>query len=92
MKGAKGLLVVSLVNSAVVGQFGRGARAVPAVPGLSGWAAKLGWAMHDELERQLRHIERLAAEILDAVKSLHAAQAATGEINARLRRFLERKK
>jgi hypothetical protein len=48
--------------------------------------------MHDELEQQLQHVERLAAEILDAVKSLHAAQAAPGEINARLRRFLERKK
>jgi hypothetical protein len=48
--------------------------------------------MHDEFEQQLQRIERLAAEILDAVRSLQVGQAATGEINARLRRFLERKK
>jgi hypothetical protein len=48
--------------------------------------------MHDEFERQLQRIERLAAEILDAVRSLQVGPAAAGEINARLRRFLERKK
>jgi hypothetical protein len=86
-------MLPSLVNSAAIGQFGgRGAGAYRSAPGLSGRAVRLGWAMHDELERQLRRIERLAAEILDAVKSLQVAQAATGEINARLRRFLERKK
>jgi hypothetical protein len=60
--------------------------------GLSGRAVTLGWAMHDEFEQQLQRIERLAAEILDVVKSLQGTQAATGDINARLKRFLERKK
>jgi hypothetical protein len=60
--------------------------------GLSAQPVRLGWAMQDEFEQQLQRIERLATEILDAVKSLLAAQAGSGEINARLRRFLERKK
>jgi aminoglycoside phosphotransferase len=51
-----------------------------------------GWAMDDELEKQLEHIEKAVAEILDEVKSLHEAQFAAGEINQRLRRFLESKK
>jgi hypothetical protein len=63
-----------------------------ALVGLSGRTVRLGWAMHDELEQQLQRIERLAAEILDTVKSLQVGPAAAGEINARLRRFLERKK
>ncbi len=60
-------------------------------------AAKLGWAMADELEQQLGRIEHSVAEIVEAVQKLRdgraaAEEAASDEINQRLRRFLERKK
>jgi hypothetical protein len=48
--------------------------------------------MDDESEKQLARIENAVAEILDAVRSLHGAQSTGGEINQRLRRFLEKKK
>ncbi len=60
-------------------------------------AAKLGWAMADELEQQLGRIEHSVAEIVEAVQKLRdgraaAREAASAEINQRLMRFLERKK
>jgi hypothetical protein len=60
-------------------------------------AAELGWAMADELEKQLENIQNTVAEIVEAVKKLRDDRAAAGEtpgseINERLRRFLERKK
>jgi hypothetical protein len=53
--------------------------------------------MDDELGKQLERIEKTVAEIVDAVRNLHGAQFAAGEINPseinlRLRRFLEKKK
>jgi hypothetical protein len=58
--------------------------------------------MHDALEKQLERIEKAVAEILDEVKNLHEARFAQdeinqreikpGDINQRLRRFLESKK
>ena len=53
--------------------------------------------MADELEQQLERIENTVAEIVGAVQKLRddraaAGAAAAGEINRRLRRFLERKK
>ena len=62
------------------------------LPGLQGRIAELGWAMDEELEKQLARIEQTVAEILDAVKKLHASQFAADEINQTLRRFLEREK
>ena len=60
-------------------------------------AAKLGWAMADEFEQQLERIEHTVAEVALAVQRLRddraaAREAAAGDINQRLRRFLERKK
>jgi len=52
--------------------------------------------MDDELEKQLQHLEKTVAEILDAVKSLHGAQRRmpgdATDLNERLRRFLTQKK
>lgn len=53
--------------------------------------------MADELEQQLERIENTVAEIVQAARRLRddraaAGEAAAGEINQRLRRFLERKK
>jgi hypothetical protein len=52
--------------------------------------------MDREFEQQLVQIEKMVAEIREAVKSLHEAQAArpgdAAEINQRLRRFLAQKK
>lgn len=53
--------------------------------------------MADEFEQQLERIEHSVAEIVGAVQKLRdaraaAGEAASGEINQRLRRFLERKK
>ena len=52
--------------------------------------------MADEFEQQLERIEHAVAEIVAAVQRLRdnraAAREAAGEINQRLRRFLERKK
>lgn len=53
--------------------------------------------MADEFEQQLERIEHSVAEIFGAVQKLRddrtaAGEAASGEINQRLRRFLERKK
>ncbi len=53
--------------------------------------------MADELEQQLERIEHTVAEIASAVQRLRddraaAGEAAAGDINQRLRRFLERKK
>ena len=53
--------------------------------------------MADEFEQQLGRIEHSVAEIVEAVRKLRdgraiAGEAASGEINQRLRRFLERKK
>ena len=53
--------------------------------------------MADEFEQQLANIETTVAEIVEAVRKLRDDRAASGErpgneINARLRRFLERKK
>ena len=53
--------------------------------------------MADELEQQLERIEGAVAEIVEAVQRLRddraaAGEAASGEINQRLRRFLEQKK
>jgi hypothetical protein len=53
--------------------------------------------MDEVLEQQLEHIEKAVAEILDEVKNLHQARITAGEINPgdinqRLRRFLESKK
>ncbi len=52
--------------------------------------------MADELEQQLERIEHSIAEIVEAVQRLRDNRAAAGqvagEINRRLRRFLERKK
>lgn len=67
----------------------------PAV--LCACAAKLGWAMADEFEQQLGRIEHAVAEVALAVQRLRddqaaAREAAGGDINQRLRRFLERKK
>ena len=60
-------------------------------------AAKLEWAMADEFEPQLERIENTVAEIVEAVRKLRddremAGVAVSGEVNERLRRFLERKK
>jgi hypothetical protein len=52
--------------------------------------ASLGWAIDSELEKQIEHIESIVAEIVEAVGKLHDKQAA-GEINQRLKRFLERR-
>lgn len=51
-----------------------------------------GAGMDDQLEKQLKRIEKTVAEILDGVKSLLGAHSTADKINARLRRFLERKK
>ncbi|MDO9299575.1 hypothetical protein [Bradyrhizobium sp.] len=53
--------------------------------------------MADGLEQQLERIEHSVAEIALAVQRLRdnraaAGEAAAGEINQRLRRFLKRKK
>jgi hypothetical protein len=53
--------------------------------------------MADELERQLERIEHAVTEIVAAIQRLRDGRAAAGapaagEINRRLRRFLERKK
>jgi septation ring formation regulator EzrA len=53
--------------------------------------------MADEFEQQLERIEQTVAEIAEALQRLRDDRAATeeaasGEINQRLRRFLERKK
>ena len=53
--------------------------------------------MADELEKQLERIENSVAGIVEAVRKLRddrsaAGEAAAGEINERLRRFLEKKK
>lgn len=53
--------------------------------------------MADEFEQQLERIEHTVAEIALAVQRLRdnratAGEAAAGDINQRLRRFLERKK
>jgi hypothetical protein len=58
--------------------------------------------MDDVLEKQLERIEKAVADILGAVKNLHQARFAQGEINQgeiipseinqRLSRFLESKK
>ena len=53
--------------------------------------------MADEFEQQLERIEGSVAEIVEAVQKLReqraiADEAAAGDINQRLRRFLERKK
>lgn len=52
--------------------------------------------MADEFEQQLERIEIMVAEIAEAARKLHdraaAGEAAAGEINQRLRRFLERRK
>jgi hypothetical protein len=68
----------------------RGPIATPVT--LQGRKPGLGWVMDDELEKHLARIENTVAEILDAVRSLNSAQFASDEINARLRRFLEKKK
>jgi hypothetical protein len=52
--------------------------------------------MADELEKRLERIENTVAEIIQAVRKLlddrtAAGETAAGEINQRLRRFLERK-
>ena len=56
----------------------------------------LEWAMDGEFESQLARLEKMIAEILEAVKSLHdarmAGRADATEINDRLRRFLQQKK
>ena len=53
--------------------------------------------MADEFEQQLANIESTVAEIAEAVRKLRddraaGGETAEGEINARLMRFLERKK
>ncbi len=53
--------------------------------------------MADELDQQLERIEHAVSEIVGAVQRLRDGRAAAGdpaagEINRRLRRFLERKK
>ena len=52
--------------------------------------------MADEFDQQLERIENTVAEIVRAVRKLRdqaaAGEAAGGEINQRLRRFLEQKK
>ena len=53
--------------------------------------------MADKLDKQLARIENTVAEIVEAVRKLRddraaGGEAAAGEINQRLRRFLERKK
>jgi hypothetical protein len=53
--------------------------------------------MADEFEKQLEDIQDTVAEIVEAVRKLRdlrttADEAAAGEINERLRRFLEREK
>lgn len=53
--------------------------------------------MADEFEKQLERIENTVAEMVEAVRKLRhdraaGSEAAAGEINERLRRFLERKK
>jgi hypothetical protein len=48
--------------------------------------------MDDESEKQLERIENTVAEIRDVVMSFLGAQSTGGEINERLRRFLEKKK
>ena len=52
--------------------------------------------MADELEQRLERIENAVAEIVQAARKLRddrsvAAETAAGEINQRLRRFLEQK-
>jgi hypothetical protein len=52
--------------------------------------------MDCEFESQLARLEKMIAEILETVKSLHdarmAGRADATEINDRLRRFLQQKK
>jgi hypothetical protein len=53
--------------------------------------------MADDLDKQLERIENRVAEIAEAVRKLRdrratAGEAASGEVNERLRRFLERQK
>ena len=81
---------MSLIKSSGLGQLVN-----PAA--LCAHAAGLGWAMADGLEQQLERIEHSVAEIALAVQRLRdnraaAGEAAAGEINQRLRRFLKRKK
>lgn len=47
--------------------------------------------MDSELEKQLGHIEKIVAEIAEAVRKLHDEQTAADEINQRLKRFLDRR-
>jgi aminoglycoside phosphotransferase len=47
--------------------------------------------MDSGLEKQLERIESTVAEIVEAVRKLHDEQTAAGEINQRLKRFLERR-
>lgn len=52
--------------------------------------------MAEEFDQQLERIENAVAEIVQATRRLRdiraAGEAAAGEINQRLRRFLEQKK
>jgi hypothetical protein len=53
--------------------------------------------MADEFDKQLERIENTVAEIVLAIRKLRDARAAegeptAGEINQRLRRFLDRRK
>ena len=52
--------------------------------------------MADEFGQQLERIEQAVAEIAEAARKLRdiraASEAAAGDINQRLRRFLEQKK
>jgi len=64
---------------------------------LYGAVAKLEWVMDSELEKQLENIQNAVAEIVEVVQRLRdnraaAGAASAGEVNQRLRRFLERKK
>jgi hypothetical protein len=47
--------------------------------------------MDSGLEKQLERIENIVAEIVGAVMKLHDDQTAAGAINARPKRFLERR-
>jgi hypothetical protein len=47
--------------------------------------------MDSGFEKQLERIESTVAEIVEAVRKLHDGQTAAGEINQRLKRFLERR-
>lgn len=74
----------------------KGAARLHRLPDLYGRFVRLGWAMADELEKQLERIETTVAEIVQLVRKLRddrtaAGETAAGEINQRLRRFLERK-